>query len=313
MSEWVPIGTSWLGHRPEPLIHERLWACPLIGDGPYQGLIDEHGRGLVYRQDGGYEERTTYEADRVVVEGIVTTFIVDGRPVRSVYTNGEEERYHYDGERLVAIDEAPTLWDTAIGSARYDTGGRLEISYDDRGLRAIEGVWTRLDEPWPDALARGATEIAAKVVEDIKRVIEEPVDGVVSLTLGYVQDGGGVLDSVSLNRSRDHNSVFYPYGREWPIGEIDSGVDQATEALWMSNAALNSIELPNRTLLNAVAAILARYDWTGIFTPTDDFVTFIAEHDEGYAEKVESLRAANPPERAEPWIRLLEKAEPYEF
>ena len=181
----------------------------------------------------------------------------------------------------------------------------MELSYDDRGLRAIESVWVRLDEPWSDALARGAAEIAAEVVGDIKRVIEEPVDGVVSLTLTYVENGGALLDSVCLNRSRDPESVAYPYGREWPIGEIESGVDEAMEARWMSNAALHSIDPPQRTLLNAVAAVLARYDWTGIFTPTDDFVAFIAEHDEGLEEKAESLRACNPPDRAEVWAQRI--------
>ena len=54
-----------------------------------------------------------------------------------------------------------------------------------------------------------------------------------------------------------------------------------------------------RTVLNAVAAVLARHDWSGLFPASEDFVAFIAEHDEGIAEKVESLRAANPPERAD--------------
>jgi hypothetical protein len=58
-------------------------------------------------------------------------------------------------------------------------------------------------------------------------------------------------------------------------------------------------------VLNAVAAVLARHDWSGLFPVAEDFVAFIAEHDEGFEEKIESLRAANPPRRAEPWVTLL--------
>jgi hypothetical protein len=99
MSEtWLPIGESWLGHRPEPLIHERAWSCPLTGRGPYRGAFDRHGRGVAYRQNGGYEERTTYESGRIVVRGngrvkLVTELDGEGRPVRTVYASGEAEHY----------------------------------------------------------------------------------------------------------------------------------------------------------------------------------------------------------------------------
>jgi len=77
---WVPVGWCWLGHRPEPFLHERLWACPLTGAGPCRALVDEHGRGLAYQQPGGrYEERTTYEPDRIVVTGVVETLLEHGR------------------------------------------------------------------------------------------------------------------------------------------------------------------------------------------------------------------------------------------
>lgn len=77
-----------------------------------------------------------------MVEGIVETFLEDGRPVRSVYPNGDEERYHYEDDRLVLIDESPSLWETAMGE-RQDSGGRLALRYDERGLRSIEGVCSR--------------------------------------------------------------------------------------------------------------------------------------------------------------------------
>jgi hypothetical protein len=309
-TEWVQVGWSWLGHRPEPLIHERLWASPLTGSGPCRGLVDEHGRGLAYQQPGGhYEERTTYETDRITVDGIVETFLEHGRPTRSLYANGDEERYHYDGDRLIAIDEADTLDMTAQGAG--STGGRLELTYDERGLRSISSRWERLDEPWEDALGRGAADVAAEIVKDVERVVRstDPIEvEIVSLTLTYVHRGG-LVNEVALNPSREPNDFATGRGGWWPINEIECYVDAGHEARLISNAALQSIADPARTVLNAVAAVLARHDWSALFPVADDFVAFIAEHDEGFEEKIESLRAANPPERAEPWARLLEAEE----
>jgi len=31
---WARVSGNWLGHRAEPLIHERVWACPLIYHDP---------------------------------------------------------------------------------------------------------------------------------------------------------------------------------------------------------------------------------------------------------------------------------------
>src|SRR4051812_45371354 len=113
MSEtWKAVGWSWLGHRPEPPIHERVWGCPLTGRGEAQGAFDAEGRAVACRQEHGYEERTTYEPGRIVVrrgdEVLLETDLDDlGRPVRTRYPSGEEERYEYEGERLVGIEEAP--------------------------------------------------------------------------------------------------------------------------------------------------------------------------------------------------------------
>lgn len=54
-------------------------------------------------------------------------------------------------------------------------------------------------------------------------------------------------------------------------------------------------------MLHEVAALLARHDWDRLITPTEDFVVFVAEHDEGIAPKYESLRAINPPDRVAAW------------
>jgi hypothetical protein len=253
---WVPIGESWLGHRPEPLIHERVWACPLTGRGPFRGAFDAQGRAVAYRQDEGYEERTTYESGRIVVRSdghvkLETELDGEGRPVRTRYASGEAEHYRYQDDRLVEIDEAPGLLRTAVSGERWETGGRLRVEYDERGLCAIRGerelVWERRDEPWPGLLARGAAEIA---------------------------DG---------------------------IEEIDGDVPDELERLLLREAALNDPGQPQRTVLNAVASALARRDWAGVIAPTDDFVAFIVEHDEGIAPKRESLRAVNPPKRVATW------------
>ena len=42
-------------------------------------------------------------------------------------------------------------------------------------------------------------------------------------------------------------------------------------------AALNDPDPAQRTVLAAVASALARRDWTGVLTPEDDFVAFIAD------------------------------------
>jgi hypothetical protein len=46
---------------------------------------------------------------------------------------------------------------------------------------------------------------------------------------------------------------------------------------------------------------LAGADWAPELRPTPDFVVFIAEHDEGFAPKVESIREHNPPEQVMRW------------
>ena len=75
------------------------------------------------------------------------------------------------------------------------------------------------------------------------------------------------------------------------------------ERVLLREAGLNDPDEAERTILTEVARLLVRLDWRGLITPTEDFVAFIAEHDEDYPPKYESLRAINPPERAELWLR----------
>jgi hypothetical protein len=309
---WLPIGESWLGHRPEPLIHERVWACPLTGRGPYRGAFDAQGRAVAYRQDEGYEERTTYESGRIVVrtDGHVlleTELDAEGRPVRTRYASGEVEHYRYEDGRLVEIDEAPGLVRTAIAAERWETGGRLRVEYDERGRCAIRGerelVWERRDEPWPELLARGAAEIADRIARAIERVVEDPGLAVVRIALTYVGQGGLYsIVSLGLDGVRaDEERFWYGISEGGGIEEIDGDVPDELDRLLLREAALNDPGQSQRTVLNAVACVLARRDWEGVITPADDFVVFIAEHDEGIGPKRESLRVVNPPERAATW------------
>jgi hypothetical protein len=118
-----------------------------------------------------------------------------------------------------------------------------------------------------------------------------------------VQDSGSLAGEASLNPSREADDFAFGRGGWWPIDEIEYDVEPALEARLLGDAALHAVDDPVRTVLNATAAVLARHDWSALFPVSDDFVTFIAEHDEGVEEKIESLRVCNPSERAEPWVQ----------
>ena len=49
--------------------------------------------------------------------------------MRTRYASGESEHYRYEDDRLVEIDEAPGLLNTAISAGRSETGGRLGVEY----------------------------------------------------------------------------------------------------------------------------------------------------------------------------------------
>jgi hypothetical protein len=226
VAEWRPVSARWFLHRPEPLLHERMWGCslPLPDEQrrrqPWheEGGFDATGRPIAWRQvghergglaDPGAREIAVVEDGVTVVrrEGVAvarTTYDGRGLPVRTEYPGdlGHETYEHDAAGRLVAIEESDRLWSTA-GSERLDTGGRL--------------VGEDLDE----RLLRAAC-------------IQQPGD-------------------------------------------------------------------PYRAVLGAVASKLARADWMPMLRPTPDFVVYIAEHDEGYAPKVESIRGHNPPDRVARW------------
>jgi len=109
----------------------------------------------------------------------------EGRPLRSVYpSQGLEERCRYDGAgRLIEITGVMA----AVGAGRgADARGTLHVEHA-RGPLAIraEGhtVWERIDEPWPELLAREAREIAAGLIDSIGAHVAQPGIEVFALSL----------------------------------------------------------------------------------------------------------------------------------
>jgi YD repeat-containing protein len=119
---WEPVAPTWLGHRPEPLIHERVRACPLTLEEGARAVrwagIDAEGRVAALRDsypdsppsEPDYVERVEYEPNAIGVYYAETVLVrteldEEGRPLRSVYpSQGLEERYRYDGVgRLIEI------------------------------------------------------------------------------------------------------------------------------------------------------------------------------------------------------------------
>jgi hypothetical protein len=342
---WVRVAPSWLGHRAEPLIHERMWGCPrelpghdLADDGRlHQAGFDAAGRSTGLRRlgpDGEVELETVERRSSEIVVHLpgvttaTTTLDEHGRAVRTVYTGREsgEEIYHYDTSgRLIAIDESESLWRTLSFYEMWDpTGGRLTVTHDERGpLRLTDCVggvrWERCEEPWEQLLDRGA----AGIHEGVVRVCEDycraegvpPATEVFALLLTYVAQGSlHVTLTFGLEADRrawlaadldpDELAARLWYinraneGLHYPEGDV---IDEELDSLLLREAALNQPDDPYRVVLNAAAAKLARHDWSSVLTTTDDFVVYIAEHDEGIRPKYDSLRAVNPPERLELW------------
>jgi YD repeat-containing protein len=241
---WVRVAPSWMGHRPEPLVHERMWACPLELGGDqlaYDGRLHEAGfdvagrpvvlrRSLPGLQPHDEIETVEYREREIVVTlpgaTVATTTIDDhGRPLRTVYSGAEagEETYQYDDAgRLAAIDEADGLWMT-VSFCEWDrTGGRLAVEHDGGGpLRVTDsggGIrWERCDEPWQDLLERGARAIrdgVLRVVGDYCRAhAVPPTTEVFALMLTYV-DQGSLYPTLSFGLEADR--------RRWLSADLGS-------------------------------------------------------------------------------------------
>src|SRR4051794_39446106 len=105
VERWQTVTLRWLGHRPEPLITERLWGCPLVlGDHDrdergwrHRVGFDRDGRPVVLRHETsregfateGWDEIVSYQPGRVEVSHgagrLTTTFDTSGRAERTVY------------------------------------------------------------------------------------------------------------------------------------------------------------------------------------------------------------------------------------
>ena len=273
--------------RAEPFLSERLWVHP-------SALVATQG-------------------------DPVTAFDDDGRPAVTRYADGGVERYVYDDAgRLIEIDEYPRLWytiDDDVAVYRRDHGGRLRVDHDAAGPVRITGphgtVWKRCDEQWPELLHRGAVSLAERCSAAIAAADARRPE-VYCLMLTYVDDGGldvlvsaGTEEDRRFYLARDESpeelavSLLYPESHGLSFIEVEP--DPALDPLLLREAALNDPQEPHRTVLTEAAKLLARRDWTALLQVSDDFIVYIAEHDEGVALKQASVREVNPAERVAQW------------
>jgi hypothetical protein len=155
VAEWRPVSARWFLHRPEPLLHERMWGCslPLPDEQrrrqPWheEGGFDAAGRPIAWRQvgheRGGLADPGAREI--AVVEDGVTVVRREGMAVA---------RTTYDGRRLPVRTEYPG----ALGHETYehDEGYAPKVESirghnpPDRGAR-----W---EASWPPGAPRGEDE-----------------------------------------------------------------------------------------------------------------------------------------------------------
>jgi hypothetical protein len=202
VERWATVTLRWLGHRPEPLVTERLWGCSLVlGDDDrdehgwrHRVGFDRDGRPVILRHEPppesvttpDWEEIVSYEPGRVEVKHgagrVTTTFDASGRAEHTVYVDHhgaqDTETYTYDDTgRLVGIEEARALDMTAQAGRGFGwpTGGPLTILHDERGMTKIAtedgaAVWARSDESWPALLERSLQAMydeAAQIIADV--------------------------------------------------------------------------------------------------------------------------------------------------
>lgn len=274
--------------------------------------------------------RTVRLLDGAVVR---TVFDGDGRAVRTDYEGVRHfgrgcETYEYDRDgRLVAINEYVGLFQTVSGSMIEPTGGRLVVEHDDHGACLITDSngdvrWQRFSGDWKAELAAYADQTAADFLAAARAagagVLADPDDRAFALRLIYVEGSssdftpmvsmeselvdvgpGPVTEEIDIPLLGD--IALLEGGDDLPLDydgvEGDYTVD---DAMLRVSCQMDPGE-PQRVVLGEVAKRLAVADWTGVFTPTDDFVVFIAEHDEDFAPKLRSIHAHNPPDRVARW------------
>ncbi len=338
---WVPVSHRFTGHRVEPLIRERLWGNddPLPKNSAEEqefwaeAGFDADGRAIAYRErskhDGADEnpiQTVERQADGTVVaqleDGMVarTSFDDAGRAATTVYTyeDGEEseERYHYDDAGLlVAIDESEALGDSQLATERWDTGGRLTVEHDGDGLSRIaheggETVWERPTQTWEARLADAADALTPKYLAALAEAVAEadlPVETeTYAVSLVYVDQG--TLDAMlnaGLESERrgagggEEGAIATLYIDNDPLVLIEAELEDDGRQL-LRDACLSQPGDPYRVVLGEVARRLSDAELPGL-TKTADFVAFVAEHDEGLAEKVSSIRAHNSADAVARW------------
>jgi YD repeat-containing protein len=336
VERWVPVSLRFTGHRPEPLLRERVWGNddPLPADvlerSKWWGEAgyDTDGRAIAFRSHGEEGlEHIEFVDGAVVVHllegGTATTEFDDaGRPVRTRYVDVEgddgEERYEYDADgRLVVIQEFESLLATVPGNERwYGDGRRLTVEHDDRGpVRIVDADgavgWARPARPLEEELAAFADVLAAEYREVLPRALEEdgvePGAAVYGLTLVYFGQGdllpvltfGLEADRAGLDAD-EAGAITTLYTEELMFTPERLSVPREAERAMLRTAAIAQPDDPLRVVLGEVARRLSDGELPGL-TKTDDFVAWVAEHDEGLAEKIVSIRLHNSPEAVARW------------
>lgn len=336
------VTTRWavgapLPHRLEPYLHERIWARPgdfveARGEDLYG--FDADGQVVVVRTDVEALDRHIREdgwgrgrrhAGELVLRapGVVVTVryvaefpgghtpelgelirhtLEDGRVVRTEYSGGGEERYHYEGDRLVAIDEHDDLDCTTAfefgwrRSWHFDgPGGRIDVR--DGELWRGEDLVHRRERPFSELLAERLPACVDAVVAYIvaawpERDPERPVD---FLWLdNYTQWTAVVAPYVGYADRRER----WPFWEDGPGPLVELDDDEAT---LLRTGAL-AVDDPIDAVCEAIARRLLVHDWTGVLTVTDDLVVAVFPND-GFSGLEASVRRLNPPETAARWLR----------
>ena len=302
-----------------------------------EGAFDAEGRPVAWRQVDREDGVTVQEVAALGDDGTITvqsgeagairtTLGPGGAPIATHYERFPDagETYEYDEQgRLVAIEESPCLWMTLHTSERDDVGGRLSVEHDETGPLRITSasgaiVWERLDRPWEQNLRDAVVAIGEACRTAILAACEEhhimAGTRVFGLMLTYV-DQGTLHPTLSFGLEEDREewrqedldpeemaiNLFYLGANHEGLNFVEAEISPAMNEQVLRAACIQQPLDPYRAVLGAVAAELARNPLPAVLEPTEDFVVFIAEHDEGFAPKVDSIRRHNPPERVARW------------
>jgi hypothetical protein len=325
---------SPLPHRLEPYLHERAWinrGAFVDGRGEERYGFDAEGQVVVVRIDAEalYRDsrwgRGRFYAGEFVLRGpgVVVTVVYDaefpgghtpqldhlirhtledGRVVRTEYSRGGEERYHYEGAELVAIDEFDDLLMTTRlygwrGNWNWNwegIGGRIDVR--DGELRRGAHLLNRPERPFSELFAERLPAYADAVIEHIVAWAErDPARPVDMLWLdNYTQHSPVVTPYVGYADRRER----WPFWDDGPGPQIDLDDDEGT---LMRTGAL-AVDDPIEAICDAVAHRLLTHDWSGVLTTTDDLVVAVFPND-GFSGLEASVRKLNPPEAAARWLR----------